>query len=30
LHLLQERSDLEAELARVDSGHDIADLEARF
>jgi len=30
LHLLQERSDLEAELARADAGEDIAELEARF
>jgi hypothetical protein len=30
LHLLQERSDLEAELARADGGEDIAELEAKF
>ncbi len=30
LHLLQERQDLEAELARATSGDDIAELEARF
>ncbi|HVC72118.1 MAG TPA: hypothetical protein VNC61_17835 [Acidimicrobiales bacterium] len=30
LHLLQEKSDLEAELARADGGDDMADLEARF
>src|ERR1700722_688914 len=30
LHLLQERSDLETELARTTSGDDIADLEAKF
>jgi hypothetical protein len=30
LHLLQERSDLEAELARADAGEDLAELEARF
>jgi hypothetical protein len=30
LHLLQERSDLEAELARADAGEEIADLEAKF
>jgi hypothetical protein len=30
LHLLQEKADLEAELAKADAGDDIADLEARF
>jgi hypothetical protein len=30
LHLLQERADLEAELARADAGEDMAELEARF
>jgi hypothetical protein len=30
LNLLQERSDLEAELARAGGGEDIADLEAKF
>jgi len=30
LHLLQEKSDLEAELARVEAGADRAELEARF
>jgi len=30
LHLLQEKTDLEAELARSDGGDDMADLEARF
>jgi hypothetical protein len=30
LHLLQERADLEVELARADTGEDIADLEAKF
>jgi hypothetical protein len=30
LHLLQERADLEAELARADAGDDMAELEARF
>ncbi len=30
LHLLQEKADLEAELARSESGDDLADLESRF
>lgn len=30
LHLLQEKADLEAELARAEGGDDMADLEARF
>ncbi len=30
LHLLQERTDLEGELARATSGDDMAELEARF
>jgi hypothetical protein len=30
LHLLQERSDLEAELARAEAGEDMAELEAKF
>ena len=30
LHLLQERADLEAELARAGAGDDMAELEARF
>jgi hypothetical protein len=30
LHLLQEKSDLEAELARADGGDDLADLESKF
>jgi hypothetical protein len=30
LHLLQEKADLEAELARAEGGGDMADLEARF
>jgi hypothetical protein len=30
LHLLQEKTDLEAELARATDADDIADLEARF
>jgi hypothetical protein len=30
LHLLQEKTDLEAELARADGGDDVADLEAKF
>ena len=30
LHLLQEREDLEGELARADEGTDIAPLEKRF
>jgi hypothetical protein len=30
LHLLQERADLEGELARAGAGDDLADLEAKF
>jgi hypothetical protein len=30
LHLLQERADLESELARSDAGDDMVELEAKF
>jgi hypothetical protein len=30
LHLLQEKTDLEAELARADGGDDMAELESKF
>ncbi len=30
LHLLQERADLEAELARIEGAHDVAALEQGF